>query len=58
MTDTEKQLLTSILTTLNKVSYTALIEIKKLNEASEKDIELLESHRLDIEKLINQFGEE
>jgi len=53
MTPEEKQIISSVLNTLTDVSYTALIETKKNNDATNEDIEYLEKCRRLLHDLID-----
>ena len=55
MTPKEKQIISSILNTLTDVSYSALIEAKKTNNATNDEIELLENNRRVLHDLIERL---
>ena len=55
MTPEEKQIISSVLNTLTDVSYTALIETKKNNDATNEDIEYLEKCRRLLHDLIHEL---
>lgn len=55
MTPQEKQIIISVLNTLTHVSYSALVEVRKINNATSQDIELLESNRIAVLELIEKL---
>ena len=55
MTPEEKQIISSVLNTLTDVSYTALIETKKNNDATNEGIEYLEKCRRLLHDLIDEL---